>query len=441
MRRPPALGGNRDGGRPPQGPCPTVRFAATLVIIVYSRGERRWKSPVRGPWLTSVFGLVLLVGIPIEFVTGLLSYAAYDPTIGNDPNPNHGLFGFYLFSWPTTPAWIYRVTEGTHVILGLVLVPVVLAKLWSVMPRLFAWPPWHSVAQFLERVSLVLVVGGIVFEMGTGILYIEYANRTNFYSGHFYGAWAFMAGFVIHVGVKFGTMVRSLRSRNLRAELGTGLEGTSPEPPDGRLVAAEPAAPTISRRGVLALVGGSSLVVFLLTAGESIGGAMRSLALFGTHYRSLGTGANDFPVNYTAVSRGITTKETGPSWRLVLVGAHRVSLSRDELLAMPLATADLPIACTEGWSTEQRWTGVPLTELARIAGVKTDGPAEIKALDGHALTLSGAQVWARESLLALKVNGADLSLDHGFPARVIVPSAPGTHNLKWMAEIVFLEPL
>jgi DMSO/TMAO reductase YedYZ molybdopterin-dependent catalytic subunit len=332
------------------------------------------------------------------------------------------------------------VTEGTHVILGLVLVPVVLAKLWSVMPRLFAWPPWHSVAQFLERVSLVLVVGGSVFEMGTGILYIEYANRTNFYSGHFYGAWAFVAGFVIHVGVKFGTMVRSLRSRNLRAELRTGLEGTSPEPPDGRLVAAEPAAPTISRRGVLALVGGTSFVVFLLTAGESIGGAVRSLALFGTHYRSLGTGANDFPVNYTAVSRGITTKETGPSWRLVLVGAHRVSLSRDELLAMPLTTADLPIACTEGWSTEQRWTGVPLTELARIAGGKTDGPAEIKALDGHTLTLSGAQAGARESLLALKVNGADLSLDHGFPARVIVPSAPGTHNLKWMTEIVFLEP-
>ena len=56
----------------------------------------RWKSPVRGPWLTSVFGLVLLIGIPIEFLTGLLSYAAYNPRLGNDPNPDHGLFGFYL---------------------------------------------------------------------------------------------------------------------------------------------------------------------------------------------------------------------------------------------------------------------------------------------------------------------------------------------------------
>ena len=32
-----------------------------------------WRSPLRGPWLTSVFGLVLLIGIPLMFVPGLLS--------------------------------------------------------------------------------------------------------------------------------------------------------------------------------------------------------------------------------------------------------------------------------------------------------------------------------------------------------------------------------
>ena len=31
-----------------------------------------WRSPLRGPWLTSVFALVLLVGLPIVTVTGLL---------------------------------------------------------------------------------------------------------------------------------------------------------------------------------------------------------------------------------------------------------------------------------------------------------------------------------------------------------------------------------
>jgi DMSO/TMAO reductase YedYZ molybdopterin-dependent catalytic subunit len=394
---------------------------------------------VRGPWLTSVFGLVLLIGIPVEFITGLLSYAAYDPGLNHGPNPNHGLFGFYLFNWVTGPAWLYRVTEGTHVILGLVLVPVVLAKLWSVMPRLFAWPPWTSVAQMLERLSLVLIVGGVMFEIVTGIFYIDYENRTNFYSGHFYGAWAFMAGFVVHVCVRFGDMARALRSRRLRTELRTGLAGTRPEPFDDALVAPEPAPATISRRGVLALVGGTSLAVFLLTAGEAIGGAMRNFALFGTHYRSLGEKANHFPVNHTAAAVGVTARQTGPGWRLMLSGAHRVTLSRQQLLAMPLITADLPIACTEGWSTLQRWTGVPLVDLARLAGMATYGPTQITALDSHSLTLSGSQVSAPGSMLALRVNGTDLSLDHGYPTRIMVPAAPGTHNLKWMSEIVFSE--
>jgi DMSO/TMAO reductase YedYZ molybdopterin-dependent catalytic subunit len=400
----------------------------------------RWKSPVRGPWLTSVLGLVLLVGIPVEFVTGLLSYAAYNPRLNNNgPNPNHGLFGLYLFNWVTSPPWIYRVIEGTHVMLGLVLVPVVLAKLWSVMPKLFDWPPWSSVAQFLERLSLVLIVGGVMFEMTTGILDIDYSPHLNFYSGHFYGAWAFMAGFVVHVFVKFGEMVRALRSRSFIGEMRTGLAGTRPEPLDDSLVAPDPAPPTISRRGLLGLVGLTSVAVFVLTAGETIGGAMRSLAVFGTHYRSPGTGSNRFPVNNTAAGMGVTSAETGPAWRLSLAGAHPVSLSREQLLAMPLTTADLPIACTEGWSTVQRWTGVPLVDLARLAGINNCGPTQLKALDGLAVTLSGSQVSAPTAMLALRVNGSDLSLDHGFPARVMVPDAPGTHNLKWMAEIVFSE--
>ena len=41
------------------------------------------------------------------------------------------------------------------------------------------------------------------------------------------------------------------------------------------------------------------------------------------------------------------------------------------------------------------------------------------------------------SLLALLVNGADLSADHGYPARVIVPGAPGVRNTKWVTRLTF----
>jgi hypothetical protein len=219
----------------------------------------------------------------------------------------------------------------------------------------------------------------------------------------------------------------------------TGLAGTVPEPVDGKLVAPKPALPTISRRGVLALVGGTSLAVFFSTVGEVIGGPARFLSLFGTHYRAPGVGANRFPVNHTAASVGVRSSDTGPSWRLTVVGARRVSISREQLLAMPLVSASLPIVCTEGWSTQQIWTGVLLSDLARLCGMDRYGATQLTSLDARSVTLSGSQVTARGSMLALRVNGSDLSLDHGFPARAIVPAAPGTHNLKWMSEVTFSE--
>jgi DMSO/TMAO reductase YedYZ molybdopterin-dependent catalytic subunit len=53
------------------------------------------------------------------------------------------------------------------------------------------------------------------------------------------------------------------------------------------------------------------------------------------------------------------------------------------------------------------------------------------------ITLNGSQVRAVDALLALKVNGADLPLDHGYPARIIAPAVPGVHNTKWVGVITF----
>ena len=52
-------------------------------------------------------------------------------------------------------------------------------------------------------------------------------------------------------------------------------------------------------------------------------------------------------------------------------------------------------------------------------------------------SLSGDQIAAEDSMLALKVNGEDLSMDHGYPARVIVPALPGVHNTKWVGQMTF----
>ncbi|GGU57542.1 membrane protein [Kitasatospora aureofaciens] len=407
-----------------------------------------WRSPIRGPWLTSVFGLVLLFGIPVLFVTGALSYAAYNPGLGrlNDQTPDKGLLGFYLFDWPTHPYWLYRLTQGVHVTLGVVLVPVVLAKLWSVIPKLFEWPPARSAAHALERLSLLALVGGVVFEFVTGILNTQlyYVFPGSFYTLHFYGAWVFIAAFIVHVCLKLGRMTRALRSRNLLTELRTGLDDTRPELPDpDGLVPTASAAPTMSRRGTLAMVGGGSLLLLAVTAGQSIGGRLRGTALLAPHNREPGSGPNGFQINKTAAAVGINPAHVGPDWRLEVHGlGPMLVFTRTQLLAMPQQAAALPIACVEGWSTpDQHWSGLRLADLAALAGLPDAGSVLVESVQPpgpySSVVLRGNQIHDPRSLLALRVNGADLSLDHGYPARIIVPANPGVNNTKWVHRLTF----
>lgn len=417
------------------------------VSPAYGRGMPRspsspafWRSPLRGPWFTSVLGVVLLVGITVLFVTGLVSYAAYNPDLSpvNDQTPDKGLLGFYLFSWPTDPSWLYRLTQGVHVTLGIVLIPVLLAKLWSVVPKLFALPPARSLAHALERLSLLLLVGGGLFEFITGVLNVQldYIFPGSFYPLHFYGAWVFFAAFLAHAVLKTPLALRNLR--HLRDE--TPVE-------ERELVSPNPAEPTVSRRGALGVVGGGSLLLLATTAGRSFDGPLRETAVLAPHGGpEPGSGPGAFQINKTAAAVGIDARETSEeAWRLVVEGNGRtVRLGRAELLQLPLHSAALPIACVEGWSTsDQWWRGVRLRDLAALVGYEATVAPDVlvESLQRHGAfrrsALRDNQVRDPRSLLALFVNGEDLTPDHGYPARVIVPAAPGVLNTKWVARMTF----
>jgi DMSO/TMAO reductase YedYZ molybdopterin-dependent catalytic subunit len=397
-----------------------------------------WRSPLRGSWLTAVLGLVLLIGIPVVAITGLLSNVAYQPRLGaNALGRSLGPLDFYVFTWPTQPSWLYVLNQGLHVTVGLALVPVLLAKLWSVIPRLFEWPPLRSPAHALERLSLSLLVGGALFEFATGILDIQYWYPFHFFftPAHYYGAWVFIGAFVAHVILKFGTLRRALRTR--RDVAGVLADHSTSEMPLTP-VAAAPA--TMSRRALLGTVGVGSVLLAIQGAGQSIGGPLRELAFLAPRRRA-GSGPNGFPVNRTAAAAGVSRADVDRSWRLELIGAGRLTLSRGDLLAMPQHTHELPIACVEGWSTTQRWTGVRLADLAARAGAHGRVTVETTSLDRGgvfgAATLGHEQVADDRSLLALRVNGVDLSLDHGYPARIITPAVPGVHCTKWVSRMTF----
>ncbi|MFE9817195.1 molybdopterin-dependent oxidoreductase [Streptomyces sp. NPDC005773] len=431
---------SRQSPTPPAFRSRLLGGRATTILERSPSAPGFWRSPVRGVPFTAVLGLVLLVGITVLFVTGLLSYAAYNPDLNpvNDKTPDKGLLGFYLFVWPTGPHWLYRLTQGLHVTLGIVLVPVLLAKLWSVVPRLFALPPARSLGHALERISLLLLVGGALFEFVTGLLNIqlEYLFPGSFYPLHFYGAWVFFAAFLAHAVLRAPQAVRVLRSGGLSRKV-----------PDDPLEAPAPAPPTLSRRGALAMVGAGSLVLLITSAGRSFDGPLRRLAALTPHGAAEpGSGPGGFQINKTAAAVGVTPTDTGVGWSLTVSGpAGNQRFTREQLLAMDQYSAALPIACVEGWSTsDQWWRGVRLRDLAALAGYPDDAPGVLvesvqRRGPFRRAALRDNQVRDPRSLLALQVNGEDLTPDHGYPARIIVPAAPGVLNTKWVSRLTFGE--
>jgi len=404
-----------------------------------------WRSPVRGPWLTSVLGSSLLPLIVICAVTGFLSHLAYDPELGENSSIGAGSgLDLKLFLWPTTPVWLYAVVQGLHVGSGLVAIPILLAKLWSVIPKLWERPAVRSAAHALERISLALLVGGALFVFATGVLNIQVWRPWSFafVPAHYYAAFIFLGALALHLAVKLPVVRNTFRREGVVAPLRESREATRPEPADAGLTApTSPGPTTVSRRGLLGAVGAGSAALGLMAAGQSIGGPLRPLALLAPRGGEYGDGPNDFPINRTAEAAGIGRDRIGPGWRLRLAGGRERALSRDELLAMPQTQARLPIACVEGWSTTQEWQGVPLRDLARLAGAGQEEDVFVESLQRggafSSVVLAGNQVSNPDSLLALRVNGADLSLDHGFPARIIVPAAPGVHCTKWVDRMTF----
>jgi DMSO/TMAO reductase YedYZ molybdopterin-dependent catalytic subunit len=131
-----------------------------------------------------------------------------------------------------------------------------------------------------------------------------------------------------------------------------------------------------------------------------------------------------------------------PGWRLSVEGAveRPLSLSLEELQALPQHEVSLPIACVEGWSATAAWVGVPMKTLLRMAGASQEAAVSAESLQERGLyrrsEVNHLHAADPDTLVALGVNGEPLHLEHGFPARLIGPNRPGVMQTKWLSRLV-----
>jgi DMSO/TMAO reductase YedYZ molybdopterin-dependent catalytic subunit len=354
-----------------------------------------------GRWLGPAFAVC--------FVTGLVSHFMQHPP------------GWLANDIPSRPAWGYRLTQGLHVASGIAAIPLLSAKLWTVYPRLFAWPPLRSVKHALERLSVAVLVAGAVFELATGLLNTVqwYPWPFSFVPVHYTVAWLVVGALVLHVAVK----APEIRAHWTRRSAGT---------------LALPVQDGPDRRSLLAAVGAAVGAVTLTTVGQSFT-PLKDFLLFAPRHPD--KGPQSLPVNRTAAAAGVG-RISIEAYRLVVAGPRPYTLTLEELRALPQYEVELPIACVEGWSKSARWTGVRVVDLLERAGASADARVRVVSLQlrgGYRVSEMG-HAHARDplTLLALRLNGEELDPDHGYPARLIAPNRPGVLQTKWVGRLEVL---
>lgn len=366
-----------------------------------------FRSRLADERVTARIGVWLGVAFTVCFLTGLASHAAQQPP--------------EWLTWPTRPVSLYRVTQGVHVLTGIASVPLLLAKLYSVYPRLFVRPAIRSWPHAVERVSVFVLIGAAFFQLVTGLFNIAqwYAFGFSFPRTHFAVAWVAIGALAVHVGVKLPVVRRAL---------GTPLEVTH-----GRDV------PTVSRRTFLAGSGLAAGAAVVATAGMAVPW-LRNVSVLAV--RS-GDGPQGLPINRSAAMAGVLDVIHDPAFRLTLRGPDGERLlSLDDLNDLPQHRARLPISCVEGWSTSGDWSGVRVSDLVALVGGVPHLGVRFTSLQQHGLwresVLPTQHAQDRLSLLALRLGGEVLHPDHGFPCRLITPSRPGVLQTKWVTKVEVL---
>jgi len=131
-------------------------------------------------------------------------------------------------------------------------------------------------------------------------------------------------------------------------------------------------------------------------------------------------------------------------WRLTVDGlvAHPLALSLAELKSFPSRNQITHQACEEGWSFIAEWSGVPLSYILNLVGVRREAKYVVFfPFDESWDSLDMSDAWHPQTFLAYGMNRQELPTPHGAPVRLRVARQLGYKSVKYLSRITVTDTL
>jgi DMSO/TMAO reductase YedYZ molybdopterin-dependent catalytic subunit len=141
------------------------------------------------------------------------------------------------------------------------------------------------------------------------------------------------------------------------------------------------------------------------------------------------------------ISRTLPMLEDPKTWRLQVAGLVRrpLTLSLDDLQAMPRTTYTVKHHCVEGWSAIATWHGVPLSTIAERCGMLPQARyVRFDSFDSQYFNgWDLASAMHPQTILAYAMNDHPLPPTHGAPLRLYAPIKLGYKMTKYLVSVTF----
>ena len=142
-------------------------------------------------------------------------------------------------------------------------------------------------------------------------------------------------------------------------------------------------------------------------------------------------------------SIGADSRLDAANWRLQVkkITGEVLSITIDEIKALPKTDLVFDFKCVEGWDQIQHWGGVRFADFIEHFGLHPETKLDYVGMEtpdkGYYVGLDMASAMHPQTLLAYEMNDQPIPVPHGAPLRLIIPVKYGIKNLKRIGTISF----